>query len=349
MAQIISEEMNYWLIRTYSGKYYAEFSQREYVALGWNEISDLGLIASASTKTKDRDILTELAKKLLRAGKNRQPGDDKKDQPGRITSPIMRFVNDINIGDTIIIPSADSVFLNFGKVTSDVFLKTDESILTDAGIPSLYKRRKVTWVKSVEKKHLDPYLFRLLNSHYAVTDANEYAQYIDRTMYGYYTKGERGHLVLEVKKESGIYGTELVDLINQILSLVDLTNGVNGTHYDKNSIEVKLTLNSPGLIELAGGIGIIGAVAVGATIMMGGKVNISMFRGVSLETTGIKGLIQQNKDVKLENRKLDIEEKKLEVEKLKFIETLARTSVQLPAEIGQREIPVAIEDNSFAE
>ena len=75
MAKVISEETNYWLVRTFAGKYYAEFSQRGYVALGWNEISDLELIRSAVEKPKDQEKLTEMAKKLLK---------DDKSQPGRI-------------------------------------------------------------------------------------------------------------------------------------------------------------------------------------------------------------------------------------------------------------------------
>lgn len=340
MSRVISEETNYWLVRTFSGKYYAEFSHRGYVALGWNEISDLDLIRSAAKKPKDQEKLTEMAKKLQKGDKN--------SQPGRITSPIMRFVNEIKIGDIIIIPSEDSAFLNFGKITSDPFLETKENVMADEGLISLYKRRNVEWVKEVERKRLDPYLFRLLNSHYAVTNANEYASYVDRTMYDFFTKGEKGHLVLEVKKESGIYGMELVELINQTLGIVDLVNDLTGENYDKNSVEVKLTLNSPGLIELAGGVGVIGAIATGTAILLGGKVNVSLFKGFSLETTGLKGAIQQYKEEKREDRKLDIEEKKLEIEKLKFIEALTRTNAQFPKEIAPP-IEIAAAEGKFCD
>ena len=336
MAKVISSDINYWLIRTFRGKYYAEFSQRNYIALGWNEISDLDLIRSASEKPEDQKALTEMAKNLQASDETE---DEKKiSQPGRITSPIMRFVNEIKIGDSILIPSADSEFINFGKVTSDVFLERKDTVLADPDLPILHKRRRVEWVKGVERKYLDPYLFRLLNSHYAVTNANEYAPYIDRTMYGLFTKGERGHLVLEVSKESGIYGTELVELINQILGTVDLVNEITGEKHDKNCVEVKLTLNSPGLIELAGSIAVMGAIAAGVTILLGGKVNISAFKGFSLETSGIKGAIQEFMHEKREDRKLDIEEKRLELEKLKLLEALNRTGALLPKELAPIEM-----------
>lgn len=327
MAIVISNDTNYWLVRTFGGKYYAEFSQEGYVALGWNSISDLNLIKSAAKNSKDQEKLTEMANKLIAAS------SDKKGQPGRITSPILRFVNEMKIGDIIIIPSENSDLLNFGKITSGVYIEKDKTVQSEDELKSLYKRRNVEWIKTESKNLLDPYLFRLLNSHLAVSSANDYSHYIDRTMFDFYIKGDNAYLIIEVQKKTKIYGVELADIITTTLGTLDIFNDLTGENFKKNCVEVKSNLNSPGILEFAGDIKTIFAVAFVVAMIIGAKVDL--FKVLSFESEGVAGILHKFYKEYNSNK---IEKERLSIEKLKLIQAYSNMNAQLPKELVDNEI-----------
>jgi len=52
----IEASQKYWLVRTFGGKYYDHFVKNNYIAIAWNEISDLEMIKQANDniiKTKE--------------------------------------------------------------------------------------------------------------------------------------------------------------------------------------------------------------------------------------------------------------------------------------------------------
>lgn len=55
----------YWLVRTFGGRYYSHFVQNNYIAIGWNEISDLEQIKEASKNQDVKEELYALAKKHI--------------------------------------------------------------------------------------------------------------------------------------------------------------------------------------------------------------------------------------------------------------------------------------------
>lgn len=294
----ISDDTNYWLVRTYGGRYYSEFVQQGYVAIGWNDISDLDLIKLAASDSKAQEQIYSMSQ-ILQQSEGKDDG-----QPGRIANPILRFVNEMKIGDVVIIPSVDSERVQFGVITSDAYVEKNKSILADEGNIPLFKRRNVNWSEWRDRNTLDPFLYRLFNSHGAVNSANDYAEYINRTLYGYYVKGDKAHLVFNVKKQDGILGVELVNLIHGILNSVDVLN--EGDQADSNDIEVKLTLNSPGLIEFSGGIEKIGIAAFVISVVIGGRVKIDSFE---FETPGLlekaRLFLKDYYNYKLENKRID--------------------------------------------
>ena len=311
------KEVNYWLVRTFSGRYFTEFVADSYIAIGWNEIADLDLIKTAPKNKDSLGILMNLSIGILK-----KEGKDES-QPGRITNPIMRFCNEMAIDDIVIIPNEDSRLIQFGVIKSEVYLADKKPFEFNEGECNYLKRRKVNWVTWRDRHTLDPYLFSLLNSHYAVTKANDdYAHYIDRTLHGFFVKGGKAYLILEVKKETGIYGNELLNFISQILRTVDLVNTVANEELNKNKVEIKLNIQSPGIIELSGDIKLIGAIAVGILSIIGGTVKIKDFE-VSTPGLGemVLRFVHESNNHKIELRKLEMQE------------TFLNLQVRLPKEL----------------
>ncbi len=231
----IDENQRYWLVRTQSGEYYQEFFHENFIGIGWDEL-DLRRIY----KTPNEEQMIEHIKT--------QYPDEK--QPGRILNQIKRFLYDMKIGDIVLIPSHSSLCVSFGTVESDLYLEeiTIEDVF--AGKCPFQKRRKVKWSKTVQREELDPYLYGLLNSHHTITDATPYSTFIDRTLHSFYIKGNSAHLILGIQKPDHIPAVELIDVLNKTLEIIPFINSLTDSNYKKEDIDIRLTLNSQGIIEI---------------------------------------------------------------------------------------------------
>ncbi|MNW42234.1 hypothetical protein D3C74_193980 [compost metagenome] len=232
---IIDEGRKYWLVRTQSGDYYEEFFHDNFIGIGWEDLNYEELV-----ETKQDDSLLELIKIKYPEEK----------QPGRILSQLKRFSTEIKRNDVVLIPSASSNYLSFGIVESDVYNETlDLDDMLD-GVCPFQKRRKVKWIKTVKKNEIDPYLYKLLNSHHTITDATSYDTFIDRTLHSLYMKGNKSHLVLEVKRKENIPYLDLISLLNTPINLMPTVESFTNEKFDKESLDIKLSLQSPGTIEI---------------------------------------------------------------------------------------------------
>ena len=76
-VRILNNNMNYWFVRTESGKYYKDFLFNSYIAVGWNYINIL---------SKDNDD-----EKTIKLIKEKYPDAI----PGRVLNPIKRFCQEM--------------------------------------------------------------------------------------------------------------------------------------------------------------------------------------------------------------------------------------------------------------
>ena len=320
-SEVLTKELEadrkYWLVRTFSGKYYNHFVQNNYIAIGWNELSDIEMIKKADRNGVARDQLFDRAKELY--------SKKETDQTGRIVNPIIKFVKDMNIGDVVVIPSENSKEIHFGIIKSDVHIVKDV-INLEEGLEPLYKQRKVDWVTWRDKNSVDLNIFKMLSSHYAISSADVYAESIDRTMYSFYVKGGKAYLVIKVSKEGEYAGSEIPDLINQFLGTMDIYNELTGDSINKNEVNMKISLQSNGFVLFSGSVVSI-AVILGIAIMLTGG-NYELLKLFKLGTSGviptIWGKILETRE---QNHK-----HKLEKEEQEFRHTIERLKITLPVE-----------------
>ena len=333
MAKELETSRKYWLVRTFGGKYYNHFVQNNYIAIGWNELSDIEMIEGANKDGPDREHLFKKAKELY--------SKKETDQTGRIVNPIIKFVNDMNIGDVVVIPSENSKEIHFGIIKSNVNIVKD-AINLDEGLDPLYKQRTVDWVTWRDKNSVDLNLFKMLSSHYAISSADMYAESIDRTMYSFYVKGDKAYLVIKVSKEGEYEGSEIPDLINQFLGTINTYNKLTGDSINKNEVKMKISLQSDGFVLFSGSLLSIAALLGIAILFTGG--DYELFKLFKLGTKGVIPTVwgkiletrEQNHKHKMDNQEQEFKHKEQE-----FRHTIERLKITLPvADIAEASVDI---------
>jgi len=315
----IDPNRNYWLIRTQAGDYFEEFFFDEFVAIGWDEISDIELL-----KTNDVEKIKELVVK-------KYPDEAR---PGYAASLIVKFTNEMKKGDIVIIPSKGSRHVTFGVLKEDeIYLEesTESQGLEDIEELEIkcpfVKRRKVKWLKHISREKLDLYIHKLLNAHNTIVNANDYAPYIDRSLYRLYKKGGSIHIVFEVKQDSKISAVNIMEFLNHILSTVDVFNSVTGSNFKKEDLDLRINVQSPGpaeFIGMAAGVGLV--VSAVSIFLFGGGLEFEANKEklkAGVKTEGLLGRILQFRKQTYDH------EKNTEIAKLKAGIDESRTKLQV--------------------
>lgn len=123
-----------WCVRAEFGTYTKQFVEGGYVAIGWMSNSDLSRI-------KARDALYPLYKA-------EHPDDTSNIVIGQQVGQIARFLLEIQAGDYVITPAADTEWLHYGKLDPD-----PSYVFAEGGDGCPYRhRRRVTWAGSRLKR-----------------------------------------------------------------------------------------------------------------------------------------------------------------------------------------------------
>lgn len=318
----ISSNKHYWVIRTNGGEFYSDFVMNNYVSISWDYI----------TLSMLYDLPELEIKRIIDAyERNISPSPDDEDCDGtpksKITSilnKLKRFVFEINKGDILLIPSRNSDFICIAEVISDAY-ETDNYLESyfkanpeTSIIPCPYKkRRKINILKTIQKSDMDIYLAKGFNSQHALSNMDEYAPFINRTIYDIYSIDEELHTTLHAGHPNGLSLKELTRFLNYLDACVDDIATQCEMHLDEQDLQVKLNIHSPGLIELIG----IGAAATASlsllifainNILNGGSFKVSFKKdnlnnidfSIESSTPGIRGNDQKDKEINLKEKEL---------------------------------------------
>ena len=319
----ISTTRHYWIIRTNGGKYYQDFVMHEYISIAWDFIT-LNIL-----NNENEDSIKRLIG--MYDGDHDESIDiDDEETDGsskaKITSiynKIKRFVFEISRGDIVLIPSVNSDQITIAEVLGDTYENTnyvETCLQKDPDSMTIhcpyYKRRRIKVLKTIEKGTMDIYLSKGFNSQHALSNMDDYAPYIDRTIYGIYSKGEEVHTTIHAGHPNGLTLKELVILSKAIEDTASSLAVQCDIPFDSSEIEVKLNIHSPGIIELisyasAGGIVLSLLIFSISNIINGGKFNLSFKRdaetkdidfSISSETSGLRGNTQEDNRIELQKQ-----------------------------------------------
>ncbi|MCF8337919.1 MAG: hypothetical protein K9I74_08045 [Bacteroidales bacterium] len=244
----IKENRNYWFVRTNSGDYYKPFIDGGFIAIGWNLITLEDLSQIRADDNTGFKILKEKVRK-------KYPDEYR---PGHAVNQMLKFTYSITKNDIVLIPSMNSEEITFGEVIeSPSFNEFNKQYGCD-----FVKRKKVNWLRSINRNGLDPNLFRLMFSHHTISEADQYAEHIDKEINSFFIKGEKAHIVLGVQAHQDIKAKELFQLGLLPLEIFDEFCNEANLQYRSEDFNVKLDVQSPGFIEISG-------LAIGGIVILG--------------------------------------------------------------------------------
>ena len=236
----VSDDTNFWLIRTKGGYFYDEFVHDGFVALGWNHID-----RSMSFDEKNVELLKTQIKERY--------GDIK---PGTAVNKCIRYINEMKAGDYVLVPNEGGSKVTIGILGEYYeedydFIKERITILKiengEAEIGRVKcpyrKRRHMTAILTVSASRLGYKLLKGMSSYHGLSDMNNYAVDILNCLYDCYTYKGNMMFSLNIAKKEPIKARELSKLMYGVTELFcDLT--------EEELVSVTVNLNSPGKITV---------------------------------------------------------------------------------------------------
>ena len=235
---VFNNKRDYWLIRTQGGDFYKTFLENSYVAIGYDSIN-FSAIKNASTDKRGKKQLAEIIKK--------QYPDETR--PGYIGNQLIDFSYNIKKGDIVIIPSESSSQISIGEVVeTPIFELKDNLGMNDC--PFL-KRKKIKWLRqNLTFKQIDSNLISIKYSQRTVTKIKEdFYPYIDRIISPIYIKNDNAHLAINVQRKQDFPAYDVFKTWIDLLDLTEEFGKQEKLEIQKEDINLKINVQSPGTIE----------------------------------------------------------------------------------------------------
>lgn len=279
---VIPQIKNYWLIRTLSGDLYDTFIERNFVAIGYNEISLEAIHTINRSNNEESDKLKNIKNLVIDTCAEEK-------RPGLIANQIYQFTYKLKKGDVVVIPSQNSDYVSFGVINETPLLAIDFNRNDDC---DFYRRKSVKWLKHVKRSELEPLLFKMFFSHNTLNNITGYGSLIESTLNNYFIKDDEEYVVFNIQRNEDISAMDLFQLGYYLLKLTEEFYTKNGLDFDINDFDVKVNLNSKGKLKFIKKYGKGAFILALITIFInggGGKISYGDF---NLDITS-DGLIQK--------------------------------------------------------
>ncbi|MFH7003456.1 hypothetical protein [Flavobacterium bizetiae] len=282
----ISEKKQYWLIRTEGGDLFDTYRAHNFVSIGYEEISYKKILDYKKSSGNFDDLKDKLKLYIEKVYPDKQPG--------LVAGQLIRFIYDVKKGDVVIIPSENSNFVSIGIFQETPLMEVDNSML-DRTKCNYTKRKSVKWLKTFSRSNLDPYLYKVLQSHQAINDISKYASIIERSLGDFYKLEDNTNLIVNVQKKTSIKANDLLFFGSDLLRLAESFISDNDLELDISDVEIKININSEGRAQFLSKNGkiilILGLIIIGIN---GGGLKAN-FKGFNFDLS-TDGLIQKVSD-----------------------------------------------------
>ena len=312
----LKSNTRYWLVRADGGKYYEHFKHHSFISVHHNEITLEKLQSSTLLLTKEKNI--EYYKMQILA----EHKDDNwtKHKIAFAANRLYSFIEEMTIGDYVIVPSYKSNYFLIGQITGEVkevHLPEESSLNYEFDTTTDSKRRKVKWINEVPRRKINPkFLYSTLTMHQSIIEVTQYSKYIDGLISPLYLKEGKLNLKLNVNTEKPITS----QMWKSLYSVIGLIRN------EKLDEEITVTTNveSPGDINLTT---IVKFVSDHKDFLNYGILSLAvLFGDVDIKIAKIKGVVptlisigerlEEKRKLKIENDSamIDLETKEKDVE-----------------------------------
>lgn len=241
LSVFIPEDKKYWLVRTNSGQHFDSFQEHNYIAIGYNEIDPTKLRDAIRIFNNNHEHLYKEIRDIVKMAN--VPG-----HIGHASTHIYNFTFEMQEGDTVIIPSANSDYLMFGEVVNDKFYIATKDELDETNC-NFKIRRNIRWKKGMRRSQVDPYFSKVFQSHHAINDVTKYQDYIERSIGSFYTYEDKTHLILNIDQNQDLSAEAVFGLGYNLIEIAKDYSDRFDLDLDFSELKIKIILNSPGKLE----------------------------------------------------------------------------------------------------
>ncbi|MCF0158485.1 MAG: hypothetical protein HUJ83_08245 [Veillonella sp.] len=255
-------DRNYWFLRTHGGEFYEEFFQKNFIAIGWDDVPCI------SELNRTEEIIGPFKEKYGAS-------------TTRVFNQVHRFCREMQKGDIVIIPSHGSCEFAFGIIIDDKHHEAQDTqeALQEQSCPYL-KRRHVKWITSVKRYLIDPKLYLFFRNQQALSNANDYKSFIERAINPFYIMNGVAYFNIAVRRREDIpslhiplYMTGLLERAVALHNIID--NDDEALTAVARKISTRVNVQCPGVIEYFGDPAVITAIAVIGILIIGGKLSFN--------------------------------------------------------------------------
>ena len=232
----IETKTEYWFVRTNYGEHFYQFTEGNYIAIGWDYFT---------LNELENNNEAYIRNKIAIHGKFDVNNSKDKIKITSAYNKIQIFLK-LKKGDVIVVPSRNSDRLAFGKVVDDGAYEVKEEI----SLGSHFKRRKIEFTDIKNIRYLNPIFYQVKSNQHSVSNIKRYAPHIDKVMGNLFKKDDTTHYVLNIEKNENINFDELRSLMDSINVLVQNINEELAFNENLEEFYVKINLQSKGTIEL---------------------------------------------------------------------------------------------------
>lgn len=311
----ISDNKRFWMVRTKKGFFFDEFIDNNYVALGWNTI------------TQENDFGKSQEEVLKESIKNWY-GDSR---PAGAINKCKSFIYDIHVGDYILIPNSGSEKIAIARAGEyyedekkgvkdelDVIPKIDNDEKKIIKVKCPYrKRRHIEVLKIISPALMSYNLRQAISNYHGLSNLDKYGEYILNCLYDCYIYKDNLNIAINVKQKNPLKPRQISKLLYSFTEFVCSIS-------DVDNISTTINLNSPGSVRMKLKNAVLNITKAKWPLIFifiaitGGKVK-------DAELPGIIGTIREAKmlNITVEKEKIELEKEKEEV-KTQQIENMAK-------------------------
>lgn len=309
----ISDNKRFWMIRTKKGFFFDEFIDNNYVALGWNTI------------TQENDFGKSQEEVLKESIKNWY-GDSR---PAGAINKCKSFIYDIHVGDYILIPNSGSEKIAIARAGEyyedekkgvkdelDVIPKIDNDEKEIIKVKCPYrKRRHIEVLKIISPALMSYNLRQAISNYHGLSNLDKYGEYILNCLYDCYIYKDNLNIAINVKQKNPLKPRQISKLLYSFTEFVCSIS-------DVDNISTTINLNSPGSVRMKLKNAVLNITKAKWPLIFifiaitGGKVK-------DAELPGIIGTIREAINITVEKEKIELEKEKEEV-KTQQIENMAK-------------------------
>ena len=311
----ISDNKRFWMVRTKKGFFFDEFIDNNYVALGWNTI------------TQENDFGKSQEEVLKESIKNWY-GDSR---PAGAINKCKSFIYDIHVGDYILIPNSGSEKIAIARAGEyyedekkgvkdelDVIPKIDNDEKEIIKVKCPYrKRRHIEVLKIISPALMSYNLRQAISNYHGLSNIDKYGEYILNCLYDCYIYKDNLNIAINVKQKNPLKPRQISKLLYSFTEFVCSIS-------DVDNISTTINLNSPGSVRMKLKNAVLNITKAKWPLIFifiaitGGKVK-------DAELPGIIGTIREAKmlNITVEKEKIELEKEKEEV-KTQQIENMAK-------------------------